>query len=77
MNKEIKFMLLSILVFCAVFIIIWSILNLTFENLHGAYKAIISGGLTGLLAPRIEKDKTKSGSQMQLKWIFLKKPISI
>lgn len=77
MNREIKFMIFSILIFCVIFVIIWSLLNFTNENLYGAYHAIISGGLTAILAPRIEKDKSKSGSQMQLKWLFLKKPISI
>jgi hypothetical protein len=65
------------LAFCVIFIIVWSILNFTFENLNDAHRAMISGGLAGLLAPRIKENKTQSGSQMQLKWIFFKKLISI
>ena len=77
MNKLTKYRILSFLAFFVIFIIIWTILNFTFENLHGAYKAMISGGLTAFLAPRVQTFETQSGTQRQLKWIFFKKPISI
>ena len=50
-----------------IFIIIWTILNFSFENLDGAYKAIISGGLTAFLSLRVRTFKTQSGIQKQLK----------
>ena len=52
-------------------------LKFTFSNLENSYKALIGGGITALLSPRIIEHKTQSGKQMQFKWIFLKKPISI
>jgi len=76
MNKNIKYRLFSFIAFFAIFLIIWFILNFTFEDMYGAYKAMISGGLTAILAPKIHSQKTQSGKQYQLKWIFLKKPIT-
>ncbi|PIV94102.1 MAG: hypothetical protein COZ17_05805 [Flavobacteriaceae bacterium CG_4_10_14_3_um_filter_33_47] len=76
MNNIIKYRLLSFIAFFIIFLIIWSILDFSFENLYGAYKAMISGGLTAILAPKIESQKTQSGKQYQFKWIFLKKPIT-
>ncbi|RXJ45781.1 hypothetical protein [Gelidibacter gilvus] len=77
MNKLTKFRILSFSAFIIIFLIISTLMNLFFEDLGGAYKAMISGGLTALLAPRTEKLKTQSGIQRQLVWVFLKKPISI
>jgi len=77
MNKTTKYRILCFIAFFLIFLIIWYALNFTFENLHGAYKAMISGGLTAILAPRVQKFKTQSGTQRQVKWIFLKKAISI
>jgi membrane associated rhomboid family serine protease len=76
MNTEIKHKVLSFLAFFIIFLIIWSVISFAFENLYGAYKAGISGALTAILAPKIESQKTQSGKQYQLKWIFLKKPIT-
>jgi len=76
MNTEIKYRVLSFLAFFIIFLIIWSVISFTFENLYGAYKAMISGALTAILAPKIHSQKTQSGKQFQLKWIFLKKPIT-
>jgi len=77
MNKLTKFRMLSFIAFIIIFFIVWAIINFTFENLHGAFKAMISGGLAAFLAPRVQTSKTQSGMQRQLKWIFLKEPISI
>ena len=49
----------------------------TFENLDSAYKGMISGGISGLLSPRITEHETQSGKQTQLKWIFMKKVITV
>ena len=76
MNTEIKYKVLSFLAFFIIFLIIWYILHLIFENLYGAYKAAISGALTAILAPKIHSQKTQSRKLFQLKWIFLKKPIT-
>ncbi|HLS10893.1 MAG TPA: hypothetical protein VK050_01900 [Flavobacteriaceae bacterium] len=73
MSKKTKIKILSHLVFFVIFIIIWTILHFTYKNLNGGYKAMICGGLTAILAPRIKEYKTQSGKQMQVKWIFLKK----
>ncbi len=77
MNKTTKYRILCAIAFFIIFLIIWYTLNFTFEKLDGAYRAMISGGLSAILAPRVHKVKTQSGSQIYLKWIFLKKPISI
>ena len=38
---------------------------------------MISAGIMVILSPRIKEYETQSGKQMQVKWIFLKKPISV
>jgi len=52
-------------------------LYFTFENLDGPYKAMISGGISGLLSPRMTEYETQSGKQTHLKWIFMKKVITV
>jgi len=77
MNKPTKYRILCAIAFFIIFLIIWYTLNFTFEDLNGAYRAMISGGLSAIFAPRVHKVKTQSGSQIFVKWIFLKKPISV
>ena len=77
MSRSTKFTILSFLAFMVIFLIIWTIMIFSFEDLSGAYRAAISGGLTVLLAPRVQTTKHQSGNQKQLYWIFLKQPISI
>jgi membrane associated rhomboid family serine protease len=76
MNTAVKYRILSFLAFFIIFLIIWSVIGFAFENLYGAYKAGISGALTAILAPKIHSQKTQSRKLFQLKWIFLKKPIT-
>lgn len=68
--------MLSTLAFILVFLIVWSMLHFTFENLATGYKAAISGGISALLSPRINSYKTQSGEKFQLRWIFLKRVIT-
>ncbi len=77
MNNKTKVRILSYLAFVVIFLIIWAILHFAFENLANPYKGMISAGISAILSPRINEYKTQSGNQMQLKWVFLKKPISI
>ena len=77
MNKKTKIKIIWYLSFFVVFLTIWIILHFTFENLESAYKGLISGGISGLLSPRITDYETQSGKQTQLKWIFMKKVITI
>lgn len=77
MNIKTKIKLLSHFAFLVIFLIIWLILYFTFENLEHQYKAMLSAGVSTILAPRIHEYPTQSGKQMQLKWIFLRKPITI
>ena len=77
MNRRTKFKILNWIIFLTIFFIIFIVLKFTFSNLESSYKALIGGGITALLSPRIIEYKTQSGKQMQFKWIFLKKPISI
>ena len=77
MNKKTKVRVLWYLSFLIVFLIVWTILHITFRNLESPYKGMISGGIAGLLSPRIKEYETQSGKQTQLKWIFMKKVITI
>ena len=77
MNKKTKIKIIWYLSFFVVFLTIWTILYFTFENLESVYIGLISGGISGLLSPRITEYETPSGKQTQLKWIFFKKPIFI
>jgi hypothetical protein len=77
MNKLTKVKIIWHFSFFVIFLIIWAILHFSFENLESAYKGLISGGISGLLSPRITEYETQSGKKTQLKWIFLKKVISI
>jgi hypothetical protein len=77
MNKKTKLKILWYLPFFAIFLIVWIILHFAFDNLKSAYKGLISGGISGVLSPRITEYETQSGKQIQLKWIFMKKAISI
>jgi len=77
MSKRTKYRVLSSLAFFVIFFTIWTILHVTVKGLDVGYKGMISGGLTAILAPRIKKINTQSGDKIQIKWIFLKKPISV
>ena len=77
MTKKTKVKIIWYVSFFVIFLIIWTTLHFTFENLESAYKGLISGGISGLLSPRITEYETQSGKQTQLKWIFLKKVITI
>ena len=65
------------LAFISIFLTVWTIIEFAFDNLKSPYKGIISGGIAGLLAPRINEFETQSGRKVQLKWIFLSKPVFI
>lgn len=77
MNTTKKVRILSYLVFLVIFLIVWAILDVAFERLETSYKGIISAVVAVVISPRIHRYKTQSGLQLQLKWIFLKKAISI
>ena len=77
MSKKTKVKIMLYLSFFVIFLVIWTILHFSFENLDSAYKGLISGGISGLLSPRIKEFETPSGKQTQLKWIFMKRAITI
>jgi c-di-AMP phosphodiesterase-like protein len=77
MNKKTKVIILRYLISFIIFLIVWIILHFSFENLENPYKVMISTGIMAILSPRIKEYETQSGKQMQVKWIFLRKPISI
>jgi hypothetical protein len=77
MTKKTKLIIFRYLISFIIFLIVWAILHFTFENLGNPYKGMISAGIMAILSPRIKEYETQSGKQMQLKWIFLRKPISI
>ena len=77
MTKKTKIKIIWYLSFFVVFLIIWTILHFSFDDLNSAYKGLICGGISGLLSPRIKEFETQSGKQTQLKWIFMKKVIMV
>lgn len=77
MNKISKYRILGSLIFLLIFLTTWTTLHLTAEGLDVGYKGMISTGLTAILTPRIKKIDTQSGNKIQIKWLLLKRPISI
>ncbi|TXD82884.1 hypothetical protein ESY86_11580 [Subsaximicrobium wynnwilliamsii] len=77
MTKKTKLRILCYLAFFIIFITIWTILHFTFENLGAPYKGMISAVVSAIFAPRINEYKNQSGNQVQLKWFFSRKPVSI
>lgn len=77
MTNKMKVKTLIYSVSLVIFCISWVILYFTFESLSAGYKGMISVGLSVILVPRIKEYESQSGKQIQLKWIFLKKLISI
>jgi hypothetical protein len=77
MNRKTKVRILWYLSFVVIFLIVWTILHFVFKNLANPYKGMISAGIAGLLSPRITEYETQSGKQTQLKWIFMKKVITM
>lgn len=74
LKKRFKYIGLSMLMFFVLFILIRLLLDSLFPEWNGAYKAMFTGAMTAILAPRISKSPA---SQYQLVWIFLKKPIPV
>lgn len=72
-----KVRILSYIAFFCTFLIIWVLLDLIFEKLENPFKGMISAGIAAVLAPRVEEYEAQSKKKMQLKWIFLKKAISL
>jgi hypothetical protein len=52
-------------------------MKLSFENMIEPIRAMISGGLTAILSPRIKNYKTQSGNKYQLNWIVFRKAINL
>jgi hypothetical protein len=77
MNLKTRVRIISYLAFFIIFLIIWSILHFTFNDLENPYKGMISAVITAIVAPRINIYQAQSGKKIQLKWLFLKKPINM
>ncbi|WP_159021530.1 hypothetical protein [Formosa sp. L2A11] len=73
MTRITKNKVFCFIAFMVMFYIFYSLLNYFFYALEAVYRAMISGVLTAIFAPRVQK----KGVDTQLIWIFLKKPISI
>ncbi len=72
-----KARILNYVLFFLIFLVIWVTLYFVFENLEDSYKGMISAFVSVILSPRLNEYKTQSGSGLQLKWIFIKKVISL
>ncbi|WP_066224645.1 hypothetical protein [Formosa haliotis] len=77
MKKVTQYKIFTFVIFIILFFLIWAFFNHFFESLNEAFRAILTGGITALLAPRVQNVKTATGEEHQLRWIFLKKPITI
>jgi len=77
MTLKTKIKILNRIVFYIVFIIIWLILDIDFNDFpNSLIKVFICVGLTWTLSPKINNFKTQSGDKIQLKWIFSKKTLT-
>ena len=77
MKKKTTLAILSFLIFFIIYLIIWTILKRSFENLSEPIRAMISGGLTVVFSPRVMNYNTQSGDKFQLYWLVLKKSINL
>lgn len=77
MIKSLKYRALCFLASCLIYLIIWCGLKFVFTEAHEAYKIMISSVFAVILAPKIHIFKTQFRTKRQIKWIFLKKMISI
>lgn len=77
MKKNIVLIMLSFVVFFIIYLIIWKIMKFSFENMNEPIRAIICGGLTAVLSPRITNYKTQFGNTYQLVWIVFRKAINL
>lgn len=72
MKKSTQYHLLCSLAFIAIFFLASFIVSLIFPELEYMYRAIISGIISVIFAPRVEKGENPC--EKQIRWIFLKSP---
>jgi len=77
MKRKTKVRILWYVSFFVSFFIVWTILQVTFKNLADGYKGMISAVIASLLSPKITEFETQSGKKLQLKWVFMKKIVTI
>jgi len=75
--KKTKFLVLRFIALLIVYMIIRFTLQYLFTDLRILYIRIISFVLATVLVPKINTHESQSGTQLQLKWIFWKKPKSL
>ena len=75
MNTKSKLTIIYYLIFLSIFLVIWFIVDYTFQDLDKPYIGMISAGFAGLLSPRLKTFDSQAGQKLQFKWIFLKKSI--
>ena len=74
MEHKTNVQILSRLVFYIIFITIWLLLDIEFNDFpNSLFKVGACGALASILSPRINKINTQSGNKIQLKWVFFKK----
>lgn len=77
MKNKITLHILSFLLFFIIYLIIWKIMKMSFDSMSEPIRAMISGVLTAVAAPRVQNYKTQSGDRLQLHWFVLKKSIHL
>ena len=75
MDKKLRIRIIVALAFFVIYLIIWTILHFVFKELDFVYKGMITALLTVFLSPRIKNYQTQTGNKVQVKWIFMKKPL--
>jgi len=69
--------LLCKLAFIVIFLVSWFVMFYTIKSIDTPYIAMVAAVLALVLSPRVKKYETQSGTQAQLKWLFLKKVIDL
>ncbi|RKR07009.1 hypothetical protein CLV91_3239 [Maribacter vaceletii] len=77
MKKKTKYTIIRFIGLFIAYILIRFLLHYLFEDLSTLYIRIISFVLATLLVPKIKTYESQMGTQLQLKWFFWKKPVSL
>jgi hypothetical protein len=77
MKAKTKGRLYSFIIFFALFVIVWLVLQFVFTELKTPWLGALTAALTTVIAPHRKIIKTQTGEQVQLKSILSKKVIII
>ncbi|AVR45705.1 hypothetical protein C7S20_10820 [Christiangramia fulva] len=70
MNLRVLNSLVSFLIFCAIYLILYWITFLIFPSFGGFLKPAVLGGITVLISPRFKRYEVMGEKRYEFKWIF-------